>query len=320
MDENPAPDATHDAVGSPPVSSRWRTASGAAMVLVVTVAAIGAIYRERGAFVDALRDFGLGPAVLAFLFACAGTALTFPIWQTVLRGFGAAMSTIPAARLFYVSQLGKYLPGAVWPILLQTEGARVRRIPARIILVGNLTTLVISCGVGLALGSLLLPAQGTEVFRRYWWTLLALSVLVLLLRPRTLALVVNTVFRFFGRPMLAQPLSGHALARAAGWSCGAWVCLGAHVAVLCAALGAGGFREFLVCLGGVGLAISAGVLFVPAPAGSGAREVILLLALMAIVPRGEALAVVVTSRVLTLGADLSLAAIAVLLTRGQRPT
>jgi glycosyltransferase 2 family protein len=58
------------------------------------------------------------------------------------------------------------------------------------------------------------------------------------------------------------------------------------------------------------LAISAGVLFIPAPAGAGLREVILVLVLRSALTPGQALAVAVGSRVLLIVADLLLAGLA----------
>jgi glycosyltransferase 2 family protein len=59
------------------------------------------------------------------------------------------------------------------------------------------------------------------------------------------------------------------------------------------------------------------VLFLPAPAGAGVREVVLALVLSTVLNSGETLAVVLASRAILILSDLSCAAIAVL-TRPQR--
>jgi hypothetical protein len=58
------------------------------------------------------------------------------------------------------------------------------------------------------------------------------------------------------------------------------------------------------------LAIPLGVLFIPAPAGAGIRDVILVLVLSAPLGAGPALGVVIVSRVLLIIGDLLLAGIA----------
>src|ERR1700753_3997829 len=46
-------------------------------------------------------------------------------WQTLLDGLGSPLRTTTAGRIFFIGQLGKYIPGSLWPILTQMElGAR----------------------------------------------------------------------------------------------------------------------------------------------------------------------------------------------------
>ncbi|MDT4910769.1 MAG: glycosyltransferase 2 family protein, partial [Pseudonocardiales bacterium] len=102
------------------------------------------------------------------------------------------------------------------------------------------------------------------------------------------------------------------------WALVSFVVLGLHVAILALAIGGGGFSTVLLCVGGMGLAVAAGVLFVPAPAGAGVRDVLLTLVLAARLDSGQALAVVVASRVILIAADVLLAGLAAL--TGRRPT
>jgi hypothetical protein len=57
------------------------------------------------------------------------------------------------------------------------------------------------------------------------------------------------------------------------------------------------------------LAVAAGILFIPAPAGAGLRELVLVLVLKGDLGAGGALALVVASRVLLVIADVVLAAL-----------
>lgn len=310
MDNVEAPDGPHDAVGEAGQQDRWRTVLAGLVVLLVVAAAVAAIYRDREPFFAALQQIGGTPLALAFIFGCFGVALSFPIWRAILHGLDADLPIGHASRVFFVSQLGKYLPGAVWPIVIQMEAARAKGVSRRNVLLGNLITLIVSCSVGLVLAALMLPAHRPEALRQYWWVMLALPLLLGLLHPRALPTLVDKMSLLLRRPALGDSVPGTSIAMAAGWSVLAWTAFGAHLTVLCGALGASGIGVFLLCTGGMGLAVSAGVLFIPAPAGGGVREVVLLLVLMAVLTRGEALAVVVTSRALLLASDLILAALA----------
>jgi uncharacterized membrane protein YbhN (UPF0104 family) len=113
-----------------------------------------------------------------------------------------------------------------------------------------------------------------------------------------------------GREPLHEQLPLRSTVRAGAWSALSWLLLGTHVYVLCAALGHAGFSAFALCIGGMALAVSAGVLLIPVPAGAGLRELVLLLVLRSILGYGQALVVVVGSRALLIVADLLLAAVA----------
>ena len=54
-------------------------------------------------------------------------------WQVLLAGLGSPLRTTTAGRIFFIGQLGKYIPGSVWPILTQMElGAAGQGAPAAV--------------------------------------------------------------------------------------------------------------------------------------------------------------------------------------------
>lgn len=289
---------------------RRRAIAGAIVIIIVVVAAGIAVYRERHSFADTLRQVGAGSMILSLLAGLVGVAATYPMWREVLKGLGVSMPWGFGARVFFTSQLGKYLPGSVWPVVIQMEAGRSRGASRRTMLAANLITLVMNCAIGLILACLLLPLYDAHALRKYWWALLALPFLLALLHPRALPALLDRAFTLIHRPSLGERLDVRSGLRAAGWSLVSWVALGAHLTVLCAALGHGGLSAFVLCTGGMALAFSLGVLFIPAPAGAGVRDVVLTLVLSTMLTSGQALAVVVASRILLIVCDLLLAAAA----------
>jgi glycosyltransferase 2 family protein len=164
--------------------------------------------------------------------------------------------------------------------------------------------------VGLLVACATLPLFDTDALRHYWWVLLALPLLVALLHPRAITGLLDAAFRAFGRPPLNEHLAPHATLRAGAWSVASWIGFGAQLSVLCAATGPRGISTWLLCTGAMALAVSAGVIVIPAPAGAGIRDIILLLILRTIVSSGTALTLVLASRVLLIACDLLLAALA----------
>lgn len=287
-----------------------RKAVAVVAVVAVVVGAAYAIYRERHPFGDALHRVGVWPMVLSLVVGAAGTAVTFPLWREVLGGLGVRLPWGPGARVFFTSQLGKYLPGSMWPLVMQMEAGRARGASRRTMIAGNLLTIVLSCCVGLLVACVALPVWSAHALAHYWWVLLALPFLFALLHPRALPALLDRAFALVGREPLHEQLPLRSTIRAAAWSVLSWLLLGTHVYVLCAALGHAGFSAFALCVGGTALAISAGVLLIPVPAGAGLREVVLLLVLRSIMTNGQALVVVLGSRALLIMADLLLATLA----------
>ena len=71
----------------------------------------------------------------------------------------------------------------------------------------------------------------------------------------------------------------------------------------------------MLCVGAMGVAMTAGVVAFVLPSGIGAREVVIVGALAAVLPYGQALALAVVSRVLFTVVELVSAGVTTLVTR-----
>ena len=282
------------------------------------VAASVAVVEERNSFASSVNRIGVWPLLLSLVFAMAGVAGGYPVWWDVLLGLGARIPFWEGARVFFVSQLGKYVPGSVWPMLMQMEEGRARGIQRRTMLGSSMVTAVIGCCVGLVVACALLPFYDAQALGRYWWALVALPLLIAMLHPRAMPGLLDRAFGILRRPPLSQRLDGRYEARACLWSMLTWLGLGGHLAVLCLALGHGGISIVVLCIGAAALAIPVGILFLPAPAGAGVREVVLTLVLSTAMPTGQAFAIVVASRIILIVSELLLAGIATLIDRAAK--
>jgi hypothetical protein len=302
---------------------RWshrRTAVGAVFVLAAVAGAVVAAMKERHSFAEAYDHLGAG--VLAASFACGlvGTGATFFSWDQVLRGYGVTLPRVVGFRVFFISQLGKYLPGSVWPVLMQMEAGRRHGASRRTMLGANLTTIVVGCCTGLVVACAVVPWYAPDAIRRYWWLLPAVPVLLVLLHPRALPTLLDLPFRLLKRPLMDQRLDPRNELAAAGWFLVSWVGVGAQLGVLAAGASSGHslVSVFVLSIGAMALATTAGILFLPAPAGAGVREVVLVLVLSTIMSTGSALAVAIASRVVLLLCDFALAAVAAVSLRTRR--
>lgn len=303
-----------------PRTSVLRQRVGVALMVLIFVAIVVVVVRNRESFVDTMRRVGPGGATLSLLAGVIGIGASGMQWRTVQGGLGIELRRSDALRVFFVSQLGKYLPGSVWPIVMQMEAARQRGASRKTVLAGNIVNLTIALATGLLIAAATLPFAYPQALQRYWWALAAAPLIVVLALPRSLPYLLDRVLSIVHRPPLGVALDSATVLRAAAWGALSWVGLGVHVAILAAALDGFSGALLVLCTGGMSLAVSAGVLFIPAPAGAGLREVVLAYVLSAVVTTGQALTVVVASRVILIVVDLLLAGAATVVGRQRQRT
>jgi uncharacterized membrane protein YbhN (UPF0104 family) len=243
-----------------------------------------------------------------------------------------------AARVFLAGQLGKYLPGSVWPVLLQSELAARYRLPRTHTAVASLLALAISLVTALLLGvagtgHLLgrgvgagAPAAGSGG----GWTEYGLPALALLalagLHPAILNRLLDLLVKVAGRLGLglaagpesaaggADRITTRGIALALGWATLGWLLAGFQLWALLRGLGvpALGFQGWWLLTVAYCWSWSVGSLVVVAPAGAGAREVTLVLLLAGFADSGSVLTLALLSRALYTINDLALAALAVI--------
>jgi hypothetical protein len=246
--------------------------------------------------VEALTD--QSPLVLlgALGLALAGVFQSFLLWRGTLATLGSRIPMRPAARLFFVSQLGKYVPGAVWPVVAQMRLGRELGVPRQRMGLAFLLTLGLSTLVGVLVGLAALPALLRAEGRAVLWGLLALPVLLALLVPAVINALLDRALRLLRRPGLEQPLAGRDIARGIAWTLLFWLVYGGHVWLLAVGLGADPLEALPVAIGGFAIAFSLGPLLVVLPAGAGVREAVLVVLLSGVLSTPEATAVALTSR------------------------
>jgi uncharacterized membrane protein YbhN (UPF0104 family) len=303
--DNAAPDSKHRI-------NRTRAVVGGVVLAVVFAGAAIAIYRQRDSIADTLRELGLGPVLLSGVFGLVGVAATFPLWRDVLAGLGIRMPWISGARVFFISQLGKYVPGSIWPVVMQMEAGRARGASRRTMLAANLITVVLGCAVGLVLACAFLPAYNAVALEHYWWLFLALPLLLALLHPRAMTKILDWLFGLLHRPPLGERLQPRYEMRAVGWSLLSWAARGAQLLVLCAALGHGGLSAYILCIRITLSPSRPGYYSSPSrpERGSGRRAHSRATAMLEF---GSALAVAIASRVVLIFCDVLLALMASLL-------
>jgi uncharacterized membrane protein YbhN (UPF0104 family) len=245
--------------------------------------------------------------------------MSFLLWRGTLAVLGSRLVLPVAAQLFFVTQLGKYLPGAVWPVLAQMRTGRTMGIPRQRMGLAFLLTLGLATLVGFFVGVLALPALLQAEGSLVLVGLVAVPFFAAVLVPSVLNRLLTRVLALLGRPTLDQPMTSSEVFRGVVWSLAFWVVYGAHVWLLAVGLGADPLPTLPVAVGGFALAFGIGPLLVVLPAGAGVREAVLVVVLSTVLSTADATVVALTSRVILMLADGLLAAGSVIAMRRQPP-
>ncbi|MBI3686905.1 MAG: flippase-like domain-containing protein [Actinobacteria bacterium] len=271
------------------------------------LAALGLLARQVARDGDgvgrALQQLDLAHAALSLVAAIVGLGASGLAWRALLAAQGYVLPVAAVPPVFFVAQIGKYLPGAVWPYLAQVRLGRRYGVSASRSAVTSVLFVLAHCASGGAIAAAVLPWVSPAVTHRFWWALVfAPLLLLLLLHPRVLLPLLGRVHRLARRGVAPQQLAGRRVATALGWLLVAWACYGASLLALLGPLTTRSvLSQAALSLGAYALAWTVGfaaaaVLVIAAPAGLGFREVVLVALLAPVSSTGAATAVALLSR------------------------
>ncbi|MEX0874664.1 MAG: lysylphosphatidylglycerol synthase domain-containing protein [Actinomycetota bacterium] len=277
---------------------------GVGFVLVASGVAAYALRGKGSEVVDAAATIGPVRVVAAAVLAMAGLLATAEVWRRCLIALGASASPGAARQIFFPAQVGKYLPGSVWPFLAQARFARRHGIQASTALLSGAVFLAIHAASAAPVAALLLVGERTTI-SRYGWAVLCAPLALVFLHPR----VLNALVRRLPRPTDAEPprLGWAQIAHPLAWMVPAWAAYGAAAFVLVQPLTTELSRVALASTGAFALSWLVGLLFVIAPAGIGAREAVFVLAMTPAIGSVRSTSVALLLRVCHTAADLVLA-------------
>lgn len=278
-----------------------------AFLVVAVGAAVATLVTQREAVGRAVVEVSPLAVVASVAPGVVFLLCTLQAWRTVLADLGSPLAARPAFSLFFVSQLGKYVPGGVWNLVSAAELGVSHGIPRRRSLSAMGVATLVALASGVAVGTGLLVVAGSPGPPPPWaWVMLPL--LVVALAPPVLNRLLAGALRLARRAPLERPVTNAGIGRAVAWALAGWGAVGAQIWLLVTALGVPPtVRAFLVCVGAYALAWIAGFVVVVAPAGVGAREVVLASLLPVGVTQGGVVLVVLLARVLQTGVELLLA-------------
>lgn len=286
--------------------------------------------------------WSLDPAFFAL--ACLVCALSFALvaglWAVAL----ARVTPTPVAagvRIWFLSNLARYVPGNLWSFVGAVELARREGAPRRTTLAVMALTQALSVGVALLVGLPVLVAEWARLGRPALLGLAALVALALLVgllwrplerlvrgRYPDLGLVLDRLLRRgAGDAGDARDAEGHApmvpsrgvVAGLAGGYLLYWALTGLAFAALIRSIFPLAASGIPLAVAGYAAGYAVGFLSLLTPAGLGVREGVLVLALSPVMPAGPALVVALVSRLWLMVFELLGAPVAYAIERALHP-
>lgn len=264
---------------------------------------------------EAVLDASPGWVAVSFgLCLLAMTSIGW-VWTDVLALLGARVQRWRALGWYYVGELGKYLPGGVWPVLGRGELARRGGVPGPRAYASVALSLVALYLAAMLLAVGLLPfALGDEGPGGAALVLVLLPLGLAALHPRVIEPVLGLVRRRTKRPLTLEVPSWRNTVSVVVRYIPTWAFVGGATAAMAQAIDPGASPS-RVAFAAV-LSWIAGFLAVPVPAGAGVREAVFIAA--SGLPPELGATVAVATRVLFIVVDGGGAAIAAPLLRRYR--
>jgi len=252
----------------------WRVAQTAFVVLVLAggAYALSTQWAELRAVRAATHVAWTGVA-LASALVVVSYAVLIATWRATVQSWGERIGVGHAAYIWFVSNLGRYLPGKVWQIgamgvLAQHAGV------APVAAVGS--ALVVSL-VHLLVGFAVVAATGADLMSPYYgpWFTAALALLGAgaVASPWLLPAGVRLLAAVTGRQLATPRLPPSAIWLAAGGSAVAWTLFGLAFHLLSAALLGRQTGDAASSIAVFTLSYQLGFIALFAPGGIGVREV-----------------------------------------------
>ena len=298
-----------------------RALAGLSTGIGIVIAVAGGVFVARAiadsydSSRDALEHADIGWLVAAYPVAFAGMTLVGVPWRQSMRLLGGRPSMRDTLVWYFLGQLGKYVPGTLWPIVGRAELARrggVDRTSAygSVVLTLGATYLA---AVLVVIG--FLPVAGDNGAGDAWWVLLLLPIGLAVLHPAVLGWGKRTLERVVRRPIEVVIPAWRDSVVLVLRHAPAWFFLGTATWLVARAFDpTAGWAELMVPSV---LSWIVGFVVVPVPGGIGVREAAFTAAAVSL-DEGVGATVAVVSRLVFMLVDASGAGLAALVSGRSR--
>ncbi len=277
-----------------------------ALLVIVLIAVIWVVWKNVSEISSYSFELDFSYLIASFIVVVLNYLFCFLIWHWLTVAFGLHVPAVRAAKGWFLSYLGKYVPGKVALLLVRMDVYKdySSRKVAVATVVEYIVALVAACFVVLI--SLLFSPEIVPEYVR-WFAVLGTVLLMSILYPPLLKKSVNLVFRLIKKaPLLEVPSFGKILLLVGAYIVATLVA-GFALFLLLNSLSPVSSRYYIVITGVYGIAGLAGLAAFFAPSGIGVREGVLLLILPSFIPEPAVVVGTIAIRLITTLTELLLA-------------
>ncbi|MFC7308116.1 lysylphosphatidylglycerol synthase domain-containing protein [Streptomyces monticola] len=303
--------------GSTRMTKAVRALALTLLSIAVCVALASAFGGLSAAQLARLQTPATWPALaLSVVAYTAGLTVSMYSWRALICDTGPGLTGRQTARLYFVGMISKLIPGRLWGVVAHIRMGKPLGVSPERAVAAYSISIIVTISAGFAAGALLIPGA------LHLPTLLSFLPLILcglfVLRPQWVNRLVTVALRLSRRPQVT-PASTAAVRRSLALAVVSWLAMGLHLWAIAVLLGADPAPSLLPCVSGFALASALGSLTFVLPDGLGAREVVLIAPLTAVMPLAAASTAVVVSRLVCLVSEVLSTAVVVLVARPDAP-
>lgn len=260
--------------------NRWLHAAGVIFLVAVLWYFGNQVATQWSSIADVWSELHprWGMMALSGLLVFVSYAVLIETWRRTVSAWGGELRWGPAARIWFISNLGKYVPGKIWQIgamglLAQQQGISAAAAMGSSLVV-NLVNIVAGCLVIAVAGAAGVAPRGLV-------PLTVVAAVVAAATPWLLPVLFRIASRVLGRELVAPRIPASAVLIALVGCTAAWVLYGLAFEMLAIAIfgsAAGTSASYIAVFT---LSYLIGYLVIFAPGGAGVRESALTAAMAA---------------------------------------
>ena len=301
-------------------------------ILAQLVAAALLIYFVGGEFVRQWRAFSAEPlqvaprggSIVAASAIVLGTyALLIQVWRILMAGGGASLRFWPAARIWTISNLWRYVPGKLWSIGAMAAMAQRENVSPGAAASASILGVVLNIGTGLAISMLVAWGWLGEHpgMQPVAVALLVAAALGVISLPYTLPRLAALASRLTRRDVRIDPPPTWAIALAVAGNLLSWALYGLAFGWLARGLGVASGGASWQWIAVFTASYVVGYIILIAPGGLGARELTMapLLVAFGLATPKDAAVLTVASRLWLTVLEIAPGLLFLLFGRGPRP-